>query len=136
MQKKVLVFGTFDIFHDGHRHFLSEARKLADLLIVTLATDSVALNLKGHTPKNSYFERRSVLLKSGIVDEVIESDETIGTWDILSKVTPDIVAVGYDQADLYNSIVEYLNGKHSDISVIRITPFSNVKLHSSTIRND
>lgn len=133
--KKVLVFGTFDVFHDGHRHFLAEAKKLAYSLTVALATDNVVKDMKGSMPKNAYLERKNVLIKSGAVDEVVESDKTIGTWNILSRVLPDVIAIGYDQIDLYNSVTKYISDLHKNIDVIRITPFSNTNLHSSSIKN-
>ncbi len=35
----VMCFGTFDIFHPGHEHYLREAEKMADLMTVVIARD-------------------------------------------------------------------------------------------------
>jgi len=45
-EKIVLVFGTFDGLHDGHRFFLTEARKLGDRLIASVATDEIVERIK------------------------------------------------------------------------------------------
>ena len=34
-----MCFGTFDIFHPGHEHYLREAEKMADLMTVVIARD-------------------------------------------------------------------------------------------------
>jgi FAD synthetase len=47
MKKKVVMtFGTFDVFHPGHRFYLTEARKLGGRLIVIVALDSTVEKIK------------------------------------------------------------------------------------------
>jgi cytidyltransferase-like protein len=47
MKKKVVMtFGTFDVFHPGHRFYLAEARKLGDRLLVIVALDSTVEKIK------------------------------------------------------------------------------------------
>ena len=43
---RVLATGVFDILHPGHVHFLTEAKKLGDELVVVVARDSVAQKMK------------------------------------------------------------------------------------------
>ena len=45
-RKKVMVFGTFDIFHKGHENFLKQAKKLGDCLTVVVARDETVLKFK------------------------------------------------------------------------------------------
>ncbi len=35
----VMCFGTFDIFHPGHAHYLRESAKLASSMIIVIARD-------------------------------------------------------------------------------------------------
>ena len=51
--KKVMVFGTFDIFHDGHRDYFKQAREFGDYLIVVVARDENVLKIKGNIPRNN-----------------------------------------------------------------------------------
>ena len=44
--KKVITYGTFDLFHIGHLNLLKRARELGDYLIVGLSTDEFNLNCK------------------------------------------------------------------------------------------
>lgn len=46
----VMCFGTFDIFHPGHRHYLSESHKYAKKLIVVIARDHRVFAGKGKDP--------------------------------------------------------------------------------------
>ena len=48
---RVLAFGTFDILHPGHDHYLQEARKLGDELWVVVALDETVRQGKGRLPK-------------------------------------------------------------------------------------
>ena len=37
--KKVITYGSFDLFHEGHYNLLKRAKALGDYLIVALSTD-------------------------------------------------------------------------------------------------
>ena len=59
LMKKVMVFGSFDILHQGHLYFLNEARRFGEELIVVIARDETILKVKGHKPKYNEKERTS-----------------------------------------------------------------------------
>lgn len=64
--------GCFDIIHFGHIHFLREARKLGDWLVVALESDENIKRLKGPTrPIHSQKQRKQMLESLSFVDEVI-----------------------------------------------------------------
>ena len=46
---RVMASGVFDILHTGHVHYLSEAKKLGDELVVVVATDATVKRRK-HMP--------------------------------------------------------------------------------------
>ncbi|HWR55881.1 MAG TPA: adenylyltransferase/cytidyltransferase family protein, partial [Negativicutes bacterium] len=63
-QKKSIVFtnGCFDILHVGHVRYLQAARKLGDVLVLGLNSDTSVQALKGPTrPINSQADRAEVL---------------------------------------------------------------------------
>ena len=101
---KVLVFGTFDGLHEGHRYFLNEAKKLGDYLIVAVAHDSAVNLFKNRAPRQDAGARVSAILSENLADEVVIGDEEQGSWEVLKKHTPDIVAVGHDQHELRSSL--------------------------------
>ena len=55
--KKVIVFGTFDVVHQGHIHMLKEAREYGDFLIVVVARDDIVCEIKGKKPTNNEDKR-------------------------------------------------------------------------------
>ena len=55
--KKVMVFGTFDIFHPGHEHMLKEAKEYGDELIVVVARDANVKKVKGRLPMHDENQR-------------------------------------------------------------------------------
>ncbi|MCQ5376385.1 MAG: adenylyltransferase/cytidyltransferase family protein, partial [Methanomassiliicoccales archaeon] len=43
---RVMATGVFDLLHVGHLHYLNEAKRLGDELIVVVATDSTVRKRK------------------------------------------------------------------------------------------
>lgn len=97
-QGKKIVFtnGCFDLLHIGHIHSLKQSKKLGDILVVGLNSDSSVRELKGQKrPLISEKERAMILANLVPVDYVcIFSDRT--PYDLISKIQPDILAKGAD----------------------------------------
>jgi rfaE bifunctional protein nucleotidyltransferase chain/domain len=95
---KTIVFtnGCFDILHAGHVRYLSEAKKLGDLLVVGLNSDASVRELKGEgRPLNSQDDRAEVMAALEAVDYVIIFDEK-RVDSLLREVHPDVYAKGGD----------------------------------------
>ena len=107
--KKVMVFGTFDGLHEGHRAFLREAGAHGDYLIAVIPEDRMVERLKGHLPKLNLAERFDNLKKEDGVDEIVTSGEAPGTWDVVKKYKPEVIAVGYDQYALKENLENHLD---------------------------
>ena len=106
--KKVLVFGTFDIFHQGHEHFLKEARKYGDFLRVVVARDETVLAVKKRAPKNKENLRKQILEESSLVEEVVLGN--LGDkYEIIREYRPDVICLGYDQKFFIEKLQEKLN---------------------------
>jgi pantetheine-phosphate adenylyltransferase len=74
--KKVVVGGTFDSLHKGHRYFLEKAASLGSVKI-GLTSDEMALETKGEGVES--FEERSKHLLSFLADVEIEKiDDSVG----------------------------------------------------------
>lgn len=74
--RRVLTYGTFDLFHVGHIRLLERARALGDYLVVGLSTDEFNL-IKGKNSVFSYAERCAILSAVRHVDKIIPEDN----WD-------------------------------------------------------
>jgi glycerol-3-phosphate cytidylyltransferase len=71
--KRVLTYGTFDLFHIGHIRLLERARALGDSLVVGLSTDEFNLK-KGKKSVFAYSERFAILSAVRHVDKIIPED--------------------------------------------------------------
>lgn len=94
--KKVMTFGSFDILHDGHKHYLKEAKRYGDYLIVVVARDKNILRFKGKGPKNNEDYRLEQVRKLDFVDEAVLGHEE-DILQVLDKFKPSVICMGYDQ---------------------------------------
>jgi FAD synthetase len=104
MPRTVFIFGVFDGVHDGHRFFITEAQKLGEPVIISVARDEVSFDLKGRKPKYSLQERMHTLEELFPETTVIPGDATTGSWEGLQKYQPNVIALGYDQTDLKDAL--------------------------------
>ena len=72
--KKVITYGTFDLFHEGHRNLLKRAKALGDYLIVGITTEHYDLQRGKLNVVNSLLERIENVKNSGYADEIIIED--------------------------------------------------------------
>lgn len=95
-KKIVFTNGCFDILHRGHVTYLSEARKLGDLLVIGLNSDASVKRLKGpERPINNEKDRQYVLsqLKSVDMVEIFSEDTPL---NLIQKVSPQVLVKGGD----------------------------------------
>jgi D-beta-D-heptose 7-phosphate kinase/D-beta-D-heptose 1-phosphate adenosyltransferase len=121
---KTVVFtnGTFDILHRGHVEYLSRAKRMGDVLVVGLNTDSSIRRIKGTgRPINSNADRAAVLAALAPVDYVcFFGDDT--PHKIISRLKPDVLVKGADwksDAIVGRDVVEANGGI---VRRIRLTP--------------
>ena len=69
--KRVITYGTFDLFHEGHRRLLERARALGDHLIVGVTTDNYDDSRGKLNVAQTLLERINNVVASGLADEVI-----------------------------------------------------------------
>lgn len=104
---RIMVFGTFDMVHEGHADLFRQARALAPdpYLIVSLARKHNVARIKGEAPRRSEAERASLLKRNTLVDEVVLGQEE-GYIEHIIEANPDVIALGYDQEGEYVSRLE------------------------------
>lgn len=135
MKKRIMVFGTFDILHPGHEDLFRQARALAPnpYLIVSIARDKVVQRIKGQLPRNSEEARRAIVAAHPLVDEAMLGDGR-GYIEHIKKISPDIVALGYDQSG------EFVDNLERDLleavlhaKVVRLNAFEPEKYKTSKL---
>jgi rfaE bifunctional protein nucleotidyltransferase chain/domain len=95
-QRIVFTNGCFDLLHYGHLHYLSDARDLADRLVVGLNSAASVRRLKGpNRPINDELTRMHLLAALEVVDAVVvfEADTPI---ELIKIVQPDFLVKGGD----------------------------------------
>jgi rfaE bifunctional protein nucleotidyltransferase chain/domain len=95
-KKIVFTNGCFDILHVGHTRYLGEARKLGDVLVLALNSDSSVKTIKGEKrPLVPEAERAEVLASLRSVDYVTLFDEET-PLRLIEFLRPDIIVKGGD----------------------------------------
>lgn len=134
-KKVVLASGVFDLLHLGHVRFLEEAKRVGgknSQLIVIIARDITVKEKKGRKPVMSENQRRALVESLKVVDEAVLGFEDFDIGDVVERVKPDIIALGYDQAELENGTNMYVNNNKLNIKVVRIGKFEEDELDSSS----
>ena len=90
----VLVHGVFDVLHIGHLHYLREARKLGDFLLVTITADRYVTRGIGQ-PLFAEQHRKEMLEALRCVDqcEIIYEPSAVTAINVYR---PDIYVKGID----------------------------------------
>ena len=95
---KQVVFtnGCFDLLHRGHVRYLDQAKRLGDVLIVAMNSDSSVRTLKGpDRPVMSHAERAELLAALAAVDYVLIFEE-LDPEKVIQALEPDVVVKGGD----------------------------------------
>jgi len=111
--KKVITFGTFDLFHIGHLQILKRARQLGDYLIVGISTDALNFSKKQRNPICSQQHRMDIIKELKCVDEVFYEDSLELKRNYIRDMGADILVMGDDWAGKFDEFkdicdVEYL----------------------------
>jgi len=120
-KRVVFTNGCFDLLHIGHIRCLQEAKKLGDLLIVGLNSDSSVRKIKGKKrPIVPQKERATILAALKMVDYVCIFDEET-PYHLISLLQPDYIVKGGDwrpEEVVGKEIVEGRGGKVVTVKVV------------------
>lgn len=115
----VLAGGVFDIIHPGHIYTLNAAKALGDVLVVVIATGNTAVRMKKRHPLHSEEQRQELINSLQVVDLcLIGNDGDI--FKTVSKVRPDIIALGYDQVHQEKFITDGCKNIGLNVRVARL----------------
>lgn len=108
--KRIITFGTFDLFHIGHLKILERAKQEGDYLIVGVSSDE--LNIK--KGKKSVFpinERVEIVKSIKYVDEVFIEESLELKDEYIKNFKAELLVMGDDWKDKFNWVscpVKYL----------------------------
>lgn len=105
--KKVITYGTFDLFHYGHRRLLERAKSLGDYLIVGVTAEGFDRARGKINVQQSLMERLEAVKATGIADEVIVEEYEGQKIDDIMRYNVDIFAIGSDWKGYFDYLGEY-----------------------------
>jgi FAD synthetase len=126
---------VFDLLHLGHVKFLEEAKKAGGknaVLLVIVARDSTVQKTKGRKPVMPENQRRALVEALQVVDEAVLGLEDFDIGEVIERVKPDVIALGYDQADMEGRVREYVDEHGLGVKIVRVGKFEEDKLSSSS----
>ncbi len=105
--KKVITYGTYDLFHYGHQRLLERAKDLGDYLIVGVTADDFDKQRGKINVKQSLMERIESVRATGLADEIIIEEYEGQKIDDIKRYGVDIFTVGSDWVGHFDYLNEY-----------------------------
>jgi len=110
--KRVITFGTFDVFHAGHVNILERAREQGDYLIVGVSSDALNFSKKQRYPIYSQADRIKILESLRFVDEVFVEESLELKGEYIQRFKADLLVMGDDWAGKFDAMQEYCDVKY------------------------
>ena len=130
--KKVVVWGTFDLLHEGHIKFLQDAKSIGDQLIVIVIPDTIVIENKGRMPFDPQDKRKKKIEDTNIASAVFIDSLSEGLRSV-KKIKPDVFCFGYDQfSEWEEKLSDKLREYNPYIKFKRLHEHSN-GIHTSNI---
>ena len=105
--KKIITYGSFDLFHRGHYRLLERAKALGDYLIVGVTTEHYDESRGKLNIVDSLMERINHVQQTGFADKVIIEDHVGQKIEDIQKYHVDTFAIGSDWTGKFDYIKEY-----------------------------
>ncbi len=124
--KRVITYGTFDMFHIGHLELLKRMKTLASEVVVAVSTDEFN-EIKGKKTIIPYDQRAQIIDALVYVDKVIPENNWEQKVDDISHHSIDLFVMGDD----WKGTFDFLK-KHCDVLYLpRTGGISSSKLKTS-----
>ncbi|MBQ8172176.1 MAG: Gfo/Idh/MocA family oxidoreductase [Oscillospiraceae bacterium] len=105
--KKVITYGTFDLFHEGHYRLLKRAKELGDYLIVGVTSEEFDRSRGKLNVIDSLVTRIENVKNTGFADEIIVEEVQGQKFRDIKKYDIDIFTVGSDWVGHFDYLKDY-----------------------------
>lgn len=105
--KRVITYGTFDLFHQGHYNIIKRAKALGDYLIVGVTSESYDIERGKLNVRDSLLKRIENVRKTGFADEIIIEEYQGQKVSDIIKYNIDVLAVGSDWRGKFDYLKNY-----------------------------
>lgn len=105
--KRVITYGTFDLFHKGHYNILKRAKELGDYLIVGVTGENYDAERGKLSVKDSLATRIENVKKTGFADEIIVEEYDGQKINDIIKYKADVLVLGLDWKGKFDHLKKY-----------------------------
>lgn len=124
--RKIITYGTFDLFHVGHLEILRRLRSIADYVLVGVSTDEFNAG-KGKRAIFPYEQRASIVRSIRYVDQVIPEESWDQKVSDIERYSIDAFAIGDD----WRGKFDFLESKCEVIYLPRTPDISTTEIKQS-----
>ena len=104
---RVITYGTFDLFHEGHYRLLQRAKGLGDYLIVGVTTEAYDKARGKLNVVDSLVTRIENVKKTGFADEIVIEETQGQKVNDIKKFHIDVFAIGSDWTGAFDYLKDY-----------------------------
>ena len=104
--KRIITYGTFDLFHYGHYNLLYRAKQLGDYLAVGISSDEFCKS-KGKIPILSQQKRIEIISNLRFVDKVLIEENMAQKIKDIKELNINAFVLGNDYDGLFQKMDEY-----------------------------
>lgn len=105
--KKVITYGTFDLFHIGHYNILKRAKEYGDYLIVGVTGENYDVERGKLSVQDSLSKRIENVKKTGFADLIIVEEYLGQKISDIVKYNIDVFVIGSDWKGKFDHLNKY-----------------------------
>ena len=106
-KRKVITYGSFDLFHEGHYRLLKRAKELGDHLTVGVTTEHYDVTRGKLNLVDPIMTRIENVKKTGFADEIIVEDHEGQKIEDIQRYGIDVFTLGSDWAGRFDYLKQY-----------------------------
>ena len=133
-----LVGGSFDLLHVGHVHLLEHAKKLGNILVACVLSDSNVSSYKGsRRPIIEEKYRAKMVASLRCINRVFISEIDTSHEQVLSVIEPNNVIFGIEETEHWRTTAakreSFLKARFPNISIHYLERFADTSMSTSSI---